>query len=381
MRAGMTRGRLLILAGLAAAACEQQETPVRDGGEDLAPADTPAPPSDPPVSLAVDFAVENCPSFDPAALTCTGHVPLTIRFVPLATATVTKYLWDFGDLSSASEATPSHTYTTPGTYTVKIIATGAGGGVVTRAHAGFIVAEANGPGEACDTSTQCKPSLFCLCPAGAGCSNGLAHGICAASCPYGLCGSGQVCAGLSTPTVPPASPEPWQTDLCLLTCKSDADCPADLGCRTLPPGPDGIGWVHGCFAHVPVDIGEPCTDSSGNLRDDLCASGTCADLGALGMCSMDCETTSCPPGSDCALLGDGRKLCLRPCTGGFGCASDSLLTCLAPGPGDLGYHLTNPDDPEAASSYCAPKPCAADDACFPAGICATATGSGHCVRR
>jgi len=383
MRAGMKRGRLLISTLLAAAACKQSATPTPDAGVDLAPADTAPPPGDVPASLAVDFSVENCPSFDAVAWTCTGNVPLTVRFVPLVTTTVTRYQWDLGDGSATaltSEATPSHVYATPGTYTVKIIATGIGGGVVTKSHTGFIVAQANGPGQACDTSTQCAPGLFCLCPASA-CANGPAHGICAANCPYGQCGSGQVCAGLSTTPTPPASPDAWQTNLCLLGCQADADCPAGLRCRTLPPGPSGIGWVHGCFANLPADVGEPCRDSSGNLRDDLCASGLCADLGAGGMCSLDCDGASCPPGSDCGVLGDGRKLCLRPCTGGFACASDSLLTCVQPGLGDLGYQVVDPDASSPASTYCAPKPCGSDGDCLPNGTCYAPSGPGHCVRR
>ncbi len=380
MRRGMKRGFLLLLAGLAAADCDKSESLLRDASPDLTPSDAPPPPSDAPVSLAVDFAVENCPSFDPVALTCTGSVPLAVRFVPLATTTVTKSLWDLGD-ASTSDAAPSHVYDTPGVYTVTIIATGVGGGLVTKVHPGFIVAQANAVGEPCDTSVQCDQGLFCLCPASAACNGGPARGMCVSKCPSGLCSAGQVCAGLLTATPPPGGTDPWQTALCLPACVLDSDCAAGLRCRSLPPGPPSGVWVHGCFADVPGDIGDPCMDAGGNLRNDLCASGQCADLGAMGMCSMTCQDASCPSGSDCAVLGDTRNLCLRPCAGSFTCASDSLLTCVVPGPGNLGYQFANLNVTGAGSSYCAPKPCATDDTCLPAGICAATNGNGHCVRR
>jgi len=42
--------------------------------------------------------------------------------VPTANTTVTKWLWDFGDGGNAVIPAPTHTYTTPGTYSVKLIA-------------------------------------------------------------------------------------------------------------------------------------------------------------------------------------------------------------------------------------------------------------------
>jgi PKD repeat protein len=380
----MKRFVLAALAALAAAACGKGSIPVADGGTDLAAADTHPPPGDIPVSLAVDFAVENCPLFDPVALTCTGSVPLAIRFVPLATTTVTSCQWDFGDGSARDfETAPSHVYSRPGTYTVKIIATDVGGGLVTKVHTGFIVAQANVLGDPCDSSQQCGQGLFCLCPASAACSTGPSRGMCTSACASRFCGDRQVCANLLTPTPPPATTEPWQTSLCLPECTLDSDCLAGLRCRTLPPGPAGSAWVHGCFAEVPGDVGEPCMDASGNLRDDLCVGGLCANLGAQGMCSMDCARASCPPGSDCVVFGDGRELCLRPCTGSlsFPCDLDPLLECIIPNPGDLGYQLPSNSSSSFASSYCAPKSCLKDEACRPTGTCQAQTGAGHCVRR
>ncbi|MBC7936798.1 MAG: PKD domain-containing protein [Rhizobacter sp.] len=58
-----------------------------------------------------------------------GCVPFTKYFTASTTSIdpVTGYLWDFGDGSTSANATPTHTYTSPGIYTVRIIITTAGG--------------------------------------------------------------------------------------------------------------------------------------------------------------------------------------------------------------------------------------------------------------
>ncbi len=326
--------RRVLLATLAFAACTKADVPPLDAGTDGGSPEVTPVPLDAELSLSVDFTVEDCPSFDPQAPACTGKVPLTLLFVPLATTAVTQYIWDFGDTTPFdSETTPSHTYTMPGVYTVKVLAAGAAGGVMTKIHSQFVIAAADGAGDACTSNPQCGGGLYCLCSASAPCATGPALGMCASSCQTSACDSDQVCAGLLTATPPSGEAAPWQTSLCLLGCSVDADCATGLRCRTLPPGPTGSAWVRGCFTDLPGDVGDPCSDASGAHRNDLCASGFCADLGAKGLCSMDCSVASCPPGSDCGVLGDGRKLCLRPC-GPFTCSADPLLTCVVPGPGD-----------------------------------------------
>jgi gliding motility-associated-like protein len=58
-----------------------------------------------------------------------GCIPFTIS--PVATITaldnVTSYLWDFGDGNTSTNATPTHTYTLQGTYTVSLIITTSSG--------------------------------------------------------------------------------------------------------------------------------------------------------------------------------------------------------------------------------------------------------------
>jgi gliding motility-associated-like protein len=55
-----------------------------------------------------------------------GVVPLTVNFTNNSQNTST-YFWDFGNNSTSTDANPSTTYTSEGTYTVILIATNAGG--------------------------------------------------------------------------------------------------------------------------------------------------------------------------------------------------------------------------------------------------------------
>jgi hypothetical protein len=377
----MSRVPLAALAVLAATACGKGASPTIDAASDLMVADAPPPPPDQQVSLSIDFTVENCPAFDAEKPSCTGKVPLALRFVPLTTTIATNYRWDFGDYSDfALETTPSHVFTTKGEYTVKLIATALTGVRVIASHSNFIVAKANTTGEPCDTSAQCEVGHFCLCPPREACSVGLAQGTCTSECRINRCDSEEVCADLMTSQEPPTPAEPWQTALCLPKCTDDTDCRDGMRCRTLKPGPQGGAWVRGCFADIPRDIGEPCMDTSGKLRDDFCASGLCLDLGIQGICSMDCENNACLAGSDCVAFGDGRKLCLRGCLGSSECQGDPLLPCAQPTSGDLGYQLAESSS-ATASTHCAPKSCTGDGDCLPAGLCDDTKGNGHCVRR
>ena len=61
-----------------------------------------------------------------AASTC--QLPYTVDFASaVSPAGSYSYLWDFGDGGSATTADPSHTYTSPGTYSVSLVATTPGG--------------------------------------------------------------------------------------------------------------------------------------------------------------------------------------------------------------------------------------------------------------
>lgn len=58
--------------------------------------------------------------------TSSCNAPFQVAFVN-TTTNATGYAWDFGDGGTSTATAPSHTYTTPGTYTVRLISTGSNG--------------------------------------------------------------------------------------------------------------------------------------------------------------------------------------------------------------------------------------------------------------
>lgn len=69
-----------------------------------------------------NILVENLPDFTPAAAFDFTLTDWTAQFNDLSTNTPTSWLWDFGDGSTSTEQHPSHTYATPGDYTVCLTA-------------------------------------------------------------------------------------------------------------------------------------------------------------------------------------------------------------------------------------------------------------------
>ena len=371
-----------VLLLLLLASCGGRSSAVADTGADSAPPDT-APPADVrPLPLAIDFTVAECPQLDSTKPSCTGTAPFTVQFAPIATTTISQYRWNFGDATADDiSATPLHKFDTPGSFTVTLVVVSSTGGVASRKRTDFIVVLPVGMGTPCQADQQCAANLYCLCSTASPCTTGPLGGLCTSSCQKDDCPIGSVCTNLATASANSGRAEPWQTQLCLPTCDSDADCTAGLRCRALPAWPNGTSWVHGCFADVPADLGGSCLSATGVRRSDLCVTGLCADLGALGLCSRDCSSALCPAGSDCAIFGDGRELCLIPCSSSFPCEHDPLLTCAAPGLSLLGYHLKTPSLGGQAGAYCAPQPCGSNAECEPVGVCREDPGGGHCVAR
>ncbi|HVR75847.1 MAG TPA: PKD domain-containing protein [Planctomycetota bacterium] len=60
------------------------------------------------------------PSAEFSANPTTGEVPLTVRFGDLSRGTIQRWEWDFGDGARSTESNPTHTYTVPGKYSVKL---------------------------------------------------------------------------------------------------------------------------------------------------------------------------------------------------------------------------------------------------------------------
>ncbi len=73
------------------------------------------------------ISVSAAPVAPTAAFTATPTY-LSVQFTNQSTGTAPlTYAWDFGDGGSSTQASPSHTYATAGTYSVKLTVTGPGG--------------------------------------------------------------------------------------------------------------------------------------------------------------------------------------------------------------------------------------------------------------
>ncbi|MBT5737207.1 MAG: PKD domain-containing protein [Planctomycetes bacterium] len=77
---------------------------------------TGSPPPPPPAPVA-DFV----------ASPTSGEAPVAVSFSNSSTGNITGYSWNFGDGGSSTAQNPSHTYTSAGTYSVTLTATGPGG--------------------------------------------------------------------------------------------------------------------------------------------------------------------------------------------------------------------------------------------------------------
>ncbi|WP_321423206.1 PKD domain-containing protein [uncultured Methanobacterium sp.] len=59
--------------------------------------------------------------------TISGAAPLDVQFTDTSSNNPTSWTWDFGDGSTSTEENPTHTYSTPGTYTVSLTAANSAG--------------------------------------------------------------------------------------------------------------------------------------------------------------------------------------------------------------------------------------------------------------
>jgi hypothetical protein len=356
-----------LLLVLAASCGGSGGTPPADATSGDAPAASDADPGTdggPPLSW-VDFAVSGCEPISADPPRCRASAPAELGFVALAPAPVDVWLWSFGEGGEEVHgAQATHLYQLPGVYDVKLVAAGPGGSVQVS-HPMRVEIVAAAAGARCALDAQCAPAGECVCGAGEGCAAPLADGLCARACPGGAdaCEAGQVCADLARGSFD----APWRRALCLVGCDAGGACPSGRVCRSLP-GDDGA-WTHACFvAGLVGDVGASCVGGDGVPDGRLCASGTCAGLGARGLCTDACATSAdCPDGTACATFGDGAHRCLARCDTGVACDADPWLACVAPGgAGTLGFDV---DVDPPAGTYCAPKPCTTAAECGPDGAC------------
>jgi PKD repeat protein len=125
---------------------------------------TPLPPGDYDVVVTTAFGQDALPAG--FAVTCgspvanfsgaplSGTAPLEVSFTDQSDGTtgcdVETFAWDFGDGGASTTRSPSHTFTDPGTYTVALTVTGAGG-EDTETKTGYVTVAA---GDDDDTSTD-----------------------------------------------------------------------------------------------------------------------------------------------------------------------------------------------------------------------------------
>jgi uncharacterized repeat protein (TIGR01451 family) len=85
------------------------------------------------------------PTADFSATPRTGDRPLLVTFSDLSAGSITDWLWRFGDGVTATMATPTHTYTVAGVYTVSLHVTGPGGSDALTRTDYITVTEPGGP--------------------------------------------------------------------------------------------------------------------------------------------------------------------------------------------------------------------------------------------
>ncbi len=77
-------------------------------------------------SNCLDFTYEQTQA-DFTAMPVSGNHPVEVTFSDLSVCRINSWNWDFGDGTTSSEQNPTHTYTTPGQYTVRLTVASAEG--------------------------------------------------------------------------------------------------------------------------------------------------------------------------------------------------------------------------------------------------------------
>lgn len=84
----------------------------------------------------------------------TGISTLTVQFTDTSTGSISTYDWDFGDGSTSTLRNPSHTYSSPGAYTVSLTVTGPGGSDTETKSSFITVSEDTGDAQIIDPNLK-----------------------------------------------------------------------------------------------------------------------------------------------------------------------------------------------------------------------------------
>jgi PKD repeat protein len=74
-----------------------------------------------------------------------GPAPLVVQFTDASSGSLTNWSWDFGDGGTSTAQSPTHTYSSPGSYSVKLTVTGPGG-AASAVKASYIVVATSATG-------------------------------------------------------------------------------------------------------------------------------------------------------------------------------------------------------------------------------------------
>lgn len=96
-----------------------------------------------------------------ANTTTSCSAPMAVQFANNTTGATT-YAWSFGDGSTSTSAAPTHTYTTPGVYPVKLVATGTCSANSKDSLLKTSYITVNGPPSVTSTTAACGPQAFTL---------------------------------------------------------------------------------------------------------------------------------------------------------------------------------------------------------------------------
>ena len=247
--------------------------------------------------LALSISVTGCAAYDPLVPLCTGPPPLALSFAPVGSQELIQFMWTFGDgTPTTTERAPSHSYAHLGEYEVTVKGGTADMGTVKPPAPLIVRVEALATGAPCDVddAVRQRPDLRLRerkrLPARRSRMACARHPRGGRLSKPARCASASSSARRRTPArQPPCASHPARRD------RAGRASPAGR-CRSARRTPRRPPAGHVVLPLGLVgDVGASCRDANEALSDGACATGSCADIGALGVCSASCDDSHpCP---------------------------------------------------------------------------------------